>query len=47
MSSDSEGNKISPLANTSTVVYVPENSWSGELDENTEDPNSLCLWPTN
>jgi hypothetical protein len=50
MSSDAEGNKISPLDGTSGVVYMPNNSWRGELrefDEDNEDPNALCLWPIN
>jgi hypothetical protein len=50
MSKDAEGNRFSPLYETSAVRYAPENSWSGDLedfDEDTEDPNALCLWPTN
>lgn len=51
MSKDAEGNGFSPLCNTSGERYVAENSWRGELDgdfdEDIEDPNALCLWPTN
>ena len=50
MSRDAEGNGFSPLYETSSAKYVPENSYSGDLeefDEDIEDPNALCLWPTN
>jgi hypothetical protein len=50
MSKDAEGNRFSPLCETSSTKYVPENSYSGDLeefDEDMEDPNALCLWPTN
>jgi hypothetical protein len=30
LSSDSEGNNFSPLSGIEEVIYVPENSWTGE-----------------
>jgi len=31
LSSDSEGNKYSPLCDTETGAYVPETNWNGEM----------------
>ena len=55
LSSDSEGNNYSPLAGYDKVMYVPENSYSGEIydKESTDDmdidyvENAIALWPTN
>lgn len=50
---DIEGNEYSPLADTETMVYEEETSWSGECypDDEDETPEDavLCftLWPVN
>lgn len=37
MSSDAEGNKISPLAASAVVVYTPYNTWSRNSGEVAQD----------
>jgi hypothetical protein len=46
LSSDSEGNNYSPLAQISEETYAADSTWSGELEE-AGDINALVLWPTN
>jgi hypothetical protein len=49
MSKDGEGNNFSPLSDTASYIYEPDSTWSGEIREveDDEEPNSICLWPTN
>lgn len=54
MSSDSEGNNLSPLAFVGKAMYVPETTWSGFLvaeedydDYQDEGDMVTVLWPTN
>ncbi len=55
MAKDEEGNGFSPLEALSPVVYEAANGWSGEVTEEDdpeigeplENPNAVCLWPTN
>jgi hypothetical protein len=58
LSRDGEGNGFSPLADTSTGKYEPEQPWFGEFHEAPTHPardeqpaedalDAVCLWPTN
>lgn len=57
LSKDAEGNSYSPLAQVDepgTYVYRAVTTWSGEIEEATEDALSypdnepaVVLWPTN
>jgi len=55
MSKDGEGNNYSPLCDMGAYIYMPDSTWSGEIrepdDEDDEDDgqelNAICLWPTN
>jgi hypothetical protein len=47
LSEDAEGNGFSPLSDLSAEVYEAETTWSGELSDSDEEPNSVVLWPVN
>lgn len=51
MSSDAEGNGYSPLAGVDVLsFYVRESSWSGYLDEDDNNDDSIpcvVVWPRN
>lgn len=55
LSSDTEGNRLSPFSVVTEEKYLPENKWSGDLIHPDDyDPvahknciNVLVLWPTN
>lgn len=55
MSSDAEGNSYSPLYEIDVVMYVPENTymgevwdkeWTAEMEEEYKE-NAVAMWPTN
>jgi hypothetical protein len=53
MSSDSEGNRYSPLSSVNPFRYLPDSTWSGEIynEDDEELPTgtkaALVLYPTN
>lgn len=52
LAGDAEGNRFSPLAENSLDVYVPENKWSGWLEDADDandqtGENAVVLWPVN
>lgn len=51
MASDAEGNKFSPLSDTTEELYFANNSWSGDIaseeDETHGADPAVVLWPTN
>ena len=47
MSKDGEGNGFSPLSDIGVYLYKENNSWSGEIDSESEKKNCVCLWPVN
>ena len=52
LSSDGEGNSFSPLADMDIGLYLPDNTYSGEIlmgedIEPGERENCIVLWPVN
>ena len=53
LSNDAEGNSYSPLAEVDVVMYVPENTYQGDIVEDQEEieeeykENAVALWPVN
>ena len=51
LSNDGEGNSYSPLAEVDVVMYVPENTYIGNIVEDQEETeeeykeNAVALWP--
>jgi len=51
MSSDAEGNKISPLDGIETGYYIPDTTWDGEfrtdIDDDSQAESAILFYPTN
>ena len=56
VSKDAEGNRFSPLSQIDTGWYQADSTWSGEIHEDSENPDrddvkdlprAVVLWPIN